>query len=85
MTALQWFRDRFGLDPHLSQSQVYCEFLKRASRLASRGKASIRMGGYRNLEEAMFEPKDHVFILTVHGSKIKRPREVREWFKDFKM
>jgi len=85
MTLIQWFRDKLHLDPHLTQGQLYYEFLQTASKLAKKDKVLIYKGGPRVLEEALFDPENHVFILVVQGRKIKKPREVREWFKEFKV
>lgn len=85
MTLLQWFRDRLGLDPRMSKEQLYAEMLTRAARLARRGKVEVLQGGYRALESAMYDHKNHVLIVVVKGRKIKRPKELLQWFQDFKM
>jgi hypothetical protein len=85
MTAIQWLRNKFGLNPHLTQNQVYCAILKKATSLASKGKVLIYKGGHRTLEEALFEKDNHVFILIIEGKKIKKPKALREWFKDYKI
>jgi hypothetical protein len=52
---------------------------------ASKGKVLIIKGGYRALEEAMFDPDNHVFIVIVQGKKFNKPKELREWFKEYKI
>jgi len=84
MRAIQWFRQKFGLDPQLSDEQLYCAFLKKSSKLASLGKAEIYTGGYKVLEKMLGNSEDHVFILVIKGSKIQKPKELKEWFKDYK-
>jgi len=85
MNLLQWFRSRLGLDPRLSERQVYERLLKVAARMAGKGKAVVLQGGHRTLEEALFDPENHVFILVVQGKKFKKPKELKEWFRDYKI
>jgi hypothetical protein len=85
MALLQWLRNKFGFDPHLSESQVYYKLLRIAARMARKDKAFILKGGYRTLEEALYDPKNHVFILVVQGKKFKKPKALKEWFQDYKI
>jgi len=85
MTLIQWFRSKFGLDPHLSERQVYDKLLQVSARMARKGKAVVLKGGHRTLEEALFEKENHVFILVVQGKKFKKPKALREWFRDYKI
>lgn len=85
MGVIQWFRKFFGLDPHLTQRQVYNRLLKKMATLASRGKVLIYKGGHRTLEEALFDPDNYVFIVIVQGKKFNKPKELKEWFQDYKM
>lgn len=85
MTLIQWIRDKLHLDPHLTQNELYFEFLRTASKLARKGKVMLYKGGYKTLEEVMYDPENHVFILVVQGRKIAKPKELREWFRDYKL
>ena len=85
MTAIQWFRNKFGLDSHLSQNQVYHKLLQVSAKMARKGKAFVYQGGHRTLEKALFDPENHVFILVVQGKKFKKPKDLEEWFRDYKI
>jgi hypothetical protein len=85
MTVIQWFRSKFGLDPHLTESQVYYKLLQVSARMARKGKAMVLKGGHRTLEDALFDPENHVFILVVQGKKFRKPKALREWFRDYKI
>ena len=85
MTLIQWLRDRFGLSVELSSSQLNEEFLKRAAKLAKKKKVEIFMGGPKVLADALTDPKDYAFIVVIKASKIQRPKQLRQWFKDIKI
>jgi hypothetical protein len=85
MKAIQFFRRLAGLDPHLSEKRTYELLLKKMAAQARKGRAVVLKGGYKTLEEAMFDPDNHVFIVVVEGNKFRKPKALREWFKDYKI
>lgn len=84
MRAIQWIRQKFNLDPNLSNEQLNCIFLKKSSKLASLGKAEVYNAGYKVLEQLMSDEDSYLFILVIKGSKIQKPKKLKEWFRDYK-
>ena len=81
---IQAFRRFFRIDQYSTNEKLTASFLKRAGKLAKTGKAQVYFGGYKVLELMLTEADDDVFILVLKGSKIQKPKELKQWFSDYK-
>lgn len=84
MTLIQWMRDKFGLNPNMTQEQLNSEFLSKSAKLAKRGKVEVYQGTQQVMRDVWLEHRDHCFIIIFRNSKLRRPKAFSEWFKEVK-
>ena len=84
MNLIQYIRNKFGLDPGLTEAELTSEFLKSASKLARKGHVEVWKGGYKALSKATVDLDNTVFILIIKRKQIAKPKPLREWFKEYK-
>ena len=66
-----------------SEAIINYNFLKKASKLAKKNRITLFRGGFKALEEALYDQDNIVYILTVKKDKTRRTFNLKQWFKDF--